>query len=47
MSGIISRKETFHFLLMAEDKISKESIPIRIVKGKIREIHVKLRGFEM
>lgn len=47
MSGIILRKEIFYFFLMVEDKIFKEFILIRIVKGKIREIRVKLRGFEM
>lgn len=40
-------KEKKLFFLMAEDIISQVSIPIRVVKRKIQEIQVKLRGFEM
>lgn len=47
MSGILSRKKNIPFLLMVEDNNSQVSVQIRIVKRKIQEIRVKLRGFEM
>lgn len=45
--GVVQEKETIRFLLMVEDKISQVSVPIRIVKRKVQEVQVKLRGLEM
>lgn len=45
--GVFEEKETIRFLLMVEDKISQVSVPIRIVKRKVQEVQVKLRGLEM
>lgn len=41
------KKKNIPFLLMVEDNNSQVSVQIRIVKRKIQEIQVKLRGFEM